>query len=73
MPNGDIPFKAGDKVIANARYSRGQERGSKNTSAKEQIAEIQKFCNQNDLFLIHAYADEWISGKTMRGANNSMK
>jgi DNA invertase Pin-like site-specific DNA recombinase len=67
MPNGDIPFKAGDKVIAYAYYSRGQEQGSKNTSTKEQIAEIQRFCNQNDLFLIHAYADEWISGKTTAG------
>jgi len=45
MPNGDISFKAGDKIIAYACYSRGQEQGSKNTSTKEQIAEIQRFCN----------------------------
>ena len=50
-----IPFSPGDRVVAYVRYSGGEEQGLKDRSAKEQLAEIIKFCDSHSLTLAEAF------------------
>ena len=67
------PFRPGDKVVAYARYSGGEEQGLKNTSTDEQEFAIRKFCEQNDLVLVKVYADPFVSGRSTKGRDHYLE
>ncbi len=45
-------------------YARYSSHSQKDTSIEDQVADIEVFCRQNNLRIVHVYADRHISGKT---------
>ena len=60
------PFSPNDKVVCYVRDSGGDEQRLRNVSTTEQVESIQRFCQINELNLVHMYEQPHIDGNSIK-------